>query len=62
MDQVTPPSGAEWYAEHLPNDTSIIYDAVGHLPMEEAPETSVADFEKWLLNLKETIEVPEAEE
>ncbi|MEO0419737.1 MAG: alpha/beta hydrolase [Pseudomonadota bacterium] len=62
LDQVTPRSGAEWFAEHLPNDTSIIYDAVGHLPMEEAPETSVADFEKWLLNLKETIEVPEAEE
>ena len=62
LDQVTPPSGAEFYAEHLPNDTAITYDAVGHVPMEEAPETSVSDFEKWLLNLAETIQEPEAAE
>jgi len=62
LDQVTPTSGADWYAEHLPNDTAIIYDEVGHLPMEEAAETSVADFEKWLLNLKVTNETPETAE
>ncbi|MEM1195603.1 MAG: alpha/beta hydrolase [Pseudomonadota bacterium] len=50
-DQVTPLSGAEWYAQHLPNDRSIVYDAVAHIPMEEVPTRSVADFEKWLLNL-----------
>ena len=54
QDQVTPPSGAIWYAEHLPNDTSITYEGVAHVPMEEVPEVSSSDFEKWLANLKVT--------
>ena len=50
-DQVTPPSGADWYAQNLPNSTSITYEDVAHVPMEEVPERSVSDFKKWLLNL-----------
>ncbi|MEM7781399.1 MAG: alpha/beta hydrolase [Pseudomonadota bacterium] len=51
LDQVTPPSGAEWYSEHLPNATRITYEGVAHLPMEEVAETSVADFMEWLETL-----------
>lgn len=49
-DRVTPPSGAQWYSEHLPNDSTIIYPGVGHLPMEEWAEQSAADFKSWLAN------------
>lgn len=59
LDQVTPPSGGEFYSKHLPNDTSIVYDNVGHVPMEEAPQASVSDFEEWLLNLTVTTQEPE---
>ena len=48
LDQVTPPSGAEWYGAHLPNDTSITYENVAHIPMEEVPERSVTDFIEWI--------------
>lgn len=58
-DQVTPPSGADWYAQHLPNDTTIVYDKVAHVPMEEVPERSAADFEEWLLNLVLTTQTSE---
>ncbi len=33
----------EKFAESLPNQSLVIYDDVGHLPMEEAPEISAAD-------------------
>ncbi len=33
---------------HLPNATLASYPGIGHLPMEEAPERSVADLRDWL--------------
>ena len=57
-DQVTPLRGARWYAEHLPNDRSIIYPNVAHAPMEEVPEESVTDFREWLAGLQLTSESP----
>lgn len=48
LDQVTPISGAQWYAEHLPTSVNVTYEGVAHLPMEEAPEISVRDFQNWL--------------
>lgn len=58
QDQVTPISGAIWYAEHLPNDTSVIYPQAAHVPMEEIPETSLGDFTEWLVNSVLTIQTP----
>ena len=57
-DKVTPTSGAKWYGEHLPNDSAIIYPKTAHLPMEEAPEKSAADFKKWLVNGPFKVEAP----
>lgn len=59
LDQVTPISGAEFYTQHLPSGTTILYEDLGHVPMEEAPERTSAGFEKWLLNL--TLTTQEAE-
>ena len=59
LDQVTPISGAEFYTQHLPSGTTILYEDLGHVPMEEAPERTSAGCEKWLLNL--TLTTQEAE-
>ncbi|WP_298464984.1 alpha/beta hydrolase [uncultured Erythrobacter sp.] len=61
-DRVTPVSGAEWYAEHLANDTTVIYPDVAHLPMEEAADASVADFKSWLANLELTNQDTQSEQ
>ncbi|MEP2737162.1 MAG: alpha/beta hydrolase [Erythrobacter sp.] len=57
-DRVTPTSGAEYYTEHLPNAQQIMYSGVAHLPMEEAPQKSVDDFKKWLVNGPFKVEAP----
>jgi len=57
-DRVTPPSGAQWYREHLPNDSTIVYPGVAHLPMEEWAEQSAADFKSWLVNQAFSAESP----
>ncbi len=47
-DSLIPYAAAGWYMEHLPNATLAHYPGIGHLPMEEAPERSVADLRQWL--------------
>jgi pimeloyl-ACP methyl ester carboxylesterase len=39
---------AGWYMSHLPDATLASYPDIGHLPMEEAPERTVADLRGWL--------------
>lgn len=51
-DALVPLAAGEWYAEHLPNATLANYPGIGHLPMEEAPEQSVADLRRWLEGLE----------
>ncbi len=46
-------ASGEQLAEALPNDELIIYDNVGHLAMEEAPEQFNADVIAWLERLGE---------
>lgn len=41
-------SMAEHFAADLPHATLIIYDGVGHAPMEEAPDISVVDVRRFL--------------
>ena len=40
------PFNSRW-AVDLPKAKTIIYPGVGHVPMEEIPEQSVADFRQW---------------
>ncbi len=47
-DSLIPYEAAGWYMAHLPNATLASYPGIGHLPMEEAPERSVADLRDWL--------------
>lgn len=47
-DTLIPLANALWFARQLPNETVVVYDDLGHLPMEEDPVRSVADLRMWL--------------
>ncbi len=47
-DTLIPLANATWFARQLPNDTLVTYDDLGHIPMEEDPKRTVADFRAWL--------------
>lgn len=47
-DQLIYASAAQTFDERLPNAEVIIYDGVGHLPMEEASDRTAADIDAFL--------------
>lgn len=57
-DALIPVEAAHWYAKRLPNATTAIYPLIGHIPMEEAPERSLADLRAFLERLA-TAQTPE---
>ena len=50
-DKLFAPAAAQWFANAMPNAKLIIYDGVGHLPQEEAPERSAADVADFLAGI-----------
>lgn len=42
-DRFIPVASAGWYARQLPQARSVIYEGIGHLPMEETPDASARD-------------------
>ena len=50
-DALIPFSAAGWYTDALPAAELVHYPGIGHLPMEEAPERSVADLRAFLARL-----------
>lgn len=48
QDQLIYVSAAQTFDERLPNAEVIIYDGVGHLPMEEAPDRTANDVDAFL--------------
>jgi pimeloyl-ACP methyl ester carboxylesterase len=55
-DSLIPVETADKFAQALPNTSVVIYDDMGHIPMEEIPERSAQDVLVFLegLSLKET--------
>ena len=47
-DQLIYASAAQSFDERVPNAEMVIYDGVGHLPMEEAPDRTAADIDGFL--------------
>ena len=47
-DTLVPLANATWFARQLPNETVVVYDDLGHIPMEEDPVRTVGDFRGWL--------------
>jgi pimeloyl-ACP methyl ester carboxylesterase len=47
-DKLIPVESADWFSHQLPNARVTIFDGVGHIPMEEAPDRSLAPVLKLL--------------
>ncbi len=47
-DSLVPKTAANWFAKAIPGAKEIVYPGVGHLPMEEVPDRSAADFGAFL--------------
>jgi pimeloyl-ACP methyl ester carboxylesterase len=52
-DQWVDISMGHWFREVLPNNTMIVYETAGHVPMEEIPEVSAYDVRKFLIEDKQ---------
>lgn len=48
QDRLVPVSGARWYAAALPDSRTVIYDGVGHIPMDEVPARSAGDLARFV--------------
>ena len=48
LDRLIPLSAARWLDEAMPNTTLRVFDAIGHLPHEEAPRESLEALTTWL--------------
>jgi len=55
-DQLIYASAAETFAERISNTETYIYENVGHLPMEEAPERTANDIRRFLEGLSPAVE------
>ena len=47
-DRLIPLSAGKWLDRTLPNSELVVYEGIGHLPQEEAPEATLADVRRWL--------------
>jgi pimeloyl-ACP methyl ester carboxylesterase len=54
-DRLFPPAAADWFKSALPSAEVLVYDGVGHIPQEEAPERSAADVERFLDRVMPTV-------
>mgnify|MGYP003627766646 CR=1 FL=1 len=50
-DSLIPASTADQFAEALPNTSVVVYDGVGHIPMEEIPDRSAEDVRLFMKTL-----------
>ena len=50
-DRLVPVEAAVVFDREIPNSRAVIYDGIGHIPMEEAPFRSVADLQAFLAEL-----------
>lgn len=49
-DRLIPAADGEKFHKAIPGATLIIYPGVGHVPMEQIPESSAADLKAWLVS------------
>lgn len=47
-DALVPVDAGRWYDEHLPSSQLVIYEGIGHLPMEEIADESAAAVRQWM--------------
>lgn len=54
-DSLIPCAAAAWWQEYLPQAQAISYPGIGHLPMEEAPDRSAADLDRFVAGLSQSV-------
>jgi pimeloyl-ACP methyl ester carboxylesterase len=50
-DKLIPVDNARWLATAIPGSRTVIYPAIGHIPMEEVPDRSAADVRAFVASL-----------
>lgn len=50
-DRLVPVAAADLFDRYIPNSRAVVYDGIGHIPMEEAPFRSVGDLTGFLAEL-----------
>lgn len=58
-DRLIPVEAGRWLDQVMPNSTIVIYEGIGHLPHEEAPEATLEAVSGWLANLDVTTQNPD---
>ncbi|MEM8592982.1 MAG: alpha/beta hydrolase [Pseudomonadota bacterium] len=58
-DRLIPVEAGRWLDRVMPNSQIEVFEGIGHLPHEEAPEATLEAVRKWLLNLTETTQEAE---
>jgi pimeloyl-ACP methyl ester carboxylesterase len=51
LDRLIPVEHAERFRRAIPGASSIVYQGIGHVPMEEIPERSAADAGGFVLSI-----------
>lgn len=51
-DNLVPVSGAQKFADAIPNSTLAVYENIGHLPQEENAEQSIADVRAFMMDVE----------
>jgi pimeloyl-ACP methyl ester carboxylesterase len=51
LDRLIDPADAQRFAEDIPGSRLVIYDDLGHIPMEEDATRTVKDVERFLADL-----------
>ena len=51
-DNLVPVSGAQKFADAIPNTTLAVYEGVGHLPQEENAEQSIVDVRTFMMDVE----------
>lgn len=49
-DRLIPLEAGEWLDRTMPDSTLLVYRGIGHLPQKEAPDATLADLKRWLVN------------
>lgn len=50
-DQLIPLTSGEWLHAHIPGSRMVVYPGTGHIPMEERPDQSAADIDRFMKDL-----------
>ncbi|QCF26192.1 alpha/beta fold hydrolase [Hydrocarboniclastica marina] len=61
-DSVTPPEHAELWSSNIENSAVVLYPEAGHMPMEEFPQETFADVQRFLSSGLSAFPAPSADE